>query len=211
MRIDDVLLANDANQEPEELPGILLAVGTYTLNVCCLRLSPPSWPQWLAPMPLLALLMGLASSGARSCALAGAPMTLGACSLLILLFAWALALARACARPIWMLVVVGACASALALASASLVSIWTLVIVGTFGLALARALLRSKANGLHLALLEALAGGCIVDFALASLSATSIADFALALLKTLHIIIEAADLLQAPSTRGIVEQEPLNL
>ena len=42
MRIDDVLLANDANQEPEELPGILLAVGTYTLNVCRLRLSPPS-------------------------------------------------------------------------------------------------------------------------------------------------------------------------
>ena len=159
-------------------------------------------------MTLLALLMGWAFSGACSSALAGAPMTLGACALL---FALALPLARACARPIWMLVVVGACASGLALAKASLVSIWTLVIVGTFGLALARALLRSKANGLHLALLEALAGGRIVDFALASLSATSIADFALALLKTLHIIIEAADLLQAPSTCGIVEQEPLNL
>ena len=209
MRIDDVLLANGANQEPEELPGILLAVGTYTLNVCCLRLSPPSWPQWLAPMSLLALLMGLASSGARCCALAGAEMTLKACSLLTLLFAWALALARACARPNWMLVViiVGACSLALASARASLLSIWAPMIVGTFDFALARALLRSKAFGLHLALLKVLASGRVFDFALATLSAASIADFAMALLKpgVLSIITEAADLLQAPHAIGIAE------
>ena len=72
-------------------------------------------------------------------------------------------------------------------------------------LALAWALLWSKAFGLHLALLQALASGCIVDFALASLSAASITNFAMALLKVLPINTEAVDLLQAPCTIGIVE------
>ena len=63
----------------------------------------------------------------------------------------------------------------------------------------------SGAFGLHLALLQTLASSCIVDFALASLSAASITNFAMTLLKVLPINTEAVDLLQAPCTIGIVE------